>query len=244
MAPPGPVLGAVAPVIEARGLVRRYGRTLALAGVDLLLGAHEVLVVVGPNGAGKSTLLRVLAGLARPSAGTVLVLGRPIGDDDPEVRRAIGLVSHRSLLYDDLTLHENLAFAGRLYGLPAPAEAATAALAEVGLEAKAGESPRNLSRGMLQRATIARALQHQPALLLLDEPFTGLDAEWQERIRQLLAARIAAGAAAVAVTHQPAELWQIATRVAAFSGGRWALDEARVGEPDAFLARFREAVPA
>ena len=111
-------------LLEARGLWRAYGRRQVLRDLDLAVAAGEAVAVAGPNGAGKTTLLRVLAGLARPDRGEVKLEGRPLRRDAPEVRRAVGLVSHQTLLYDDLTLHENLAFAARLYGLPTPAAAA------------------------------------------------------------------------------------------------------------------------
>jgi heme exporter protein A len=163
-------------LLAARGLCRSFGRVRVLRDVDLTLAPGEALAVAGPNGAGKSTLLRLLAGLMRPTAGEVRVLGRPITGGTADARRALGLLSHHSLLYDDLTLAENLTFAARLYGLPRPAEAARAALDAAGLGARAGDSPRRLSRGLLQRAAIARAMLHGPRVLLLDEPFTALDA--------------------------------------------------------------------
>lgn len=231
-------------LLDARGLVRAYGRTTVLRGIDLTLSAGETLAVVGPNGAGKTTLLRCLAGLLRPAAGTVRVQGRLVQADDPESRRPIGLVSHHSLLYDDLTLRENLAFHARLHGLDAPDDQAMAGLRSVALDAKADALPRSVSRGMLQRAAIARALLHRPLLVLLDEPFTGLDAEAAERLRALLAAQVPAGAGMVVVTHQPAEVWPLATRVAGLADGRWTLQETKQGTPDELMARFRAGLVA
>ena len=112
------------PLLVAGGLRRAYGRVRVLHDLDLTLAAGELLAVAGPNGAGKSTLLRILAGLMRPSAGEVRLLGRPLAGDAAEARRAVGLLSLHSLLYDDLTLRDNLTFAARLYGLPRPAESA------------------------------------------------------------------------------------------------------------------------
>src|SRR5215210_5498645 len=117
-----------APLLEARGLCRSFGRVRVLHGIDLTLGPGEALAVAGPNGAGKSTLLRVLAGLLRPSAGAVQVLGRTLNGGEADARRPIGLLSHQSLLYDDLTLAENLTFAANLYGLPRAAATAREAL--------------------------------------------------------------------------------------------------------------------
>ncbi|HEX7335635.1 MAG TPA: ATP-binding cassette domain-containing protein, partial [Gemmatimonadales bacterium] len=109
------------PLIEARGLQRSFGRVRILQGVDLSIQPGQALAVVGPNGAGKTTLLRLLAGLMRPTAGEIRVRGRPLGPGDAGLRRSIGLLSHQSLLYDDLTLLENLTFTARLYGLANPA---------------------------------------------------------------------------------------------------------------------------
>ncbi|MCU0620863.1 MAG: heme ABC exporter ATP-binding protein CcmA [Gemmatimonadales bacterium] len=232
------------PLLEARGLTRSFGPRVVLRGLDLVLAPGETLAIVGPNGAGKTTLLRVLAGLVRPSGGEVLLDGRRLTPAEPSSRAAVGLLSHRSLLYDDLTVLENLVFAARLMGVAAPVEAARRALAEVDLAARAGDSPRTLSRGLLQRAALARALIHAPRLLLLDEPFTGLDAVASERLQRLLRERRPAGLGTVVVTHQVAEVWDFADRVHALVGGRWALQDREGPQLDDFLRRYREVVPA
>jgi len=229
-----------APLLAARGIRRSFGRVRVLQGLDLTLAPGEALAVAGPNGAGKSTLLRILAGLMRPTAGEVRVLDRPLAGDGAEARRAIGLLSHHSLLYDDLTLLENLTFAARLYGLAAPAAVARAALDAAGLGARLDDSPRRLSRGLLQRAAIARALLHGPRVLLLDEPFTALDAASAERLREALRARLAEGLGLIVVTHHLAEVWELATRVAVMVDGRWVGEEDRAGTLDAFLPRYLE----
>jgi heme exporter protein A len=232
------------PLLAARGLRRSFGRIRVLHDISLSLAPGEVLAVAGPNGAGKSTLLRVLAGLMRPTAGEVRVLGRPLTADAAESRRAIGLLSHQTLLYDDLTLLENLVFAARLYDLPQPVETARAALEAAGLASRAKDSPRRLSRGLLQRAAIARALLHAPRVLLLDEPFTALDAGSADRLRAALAGRRDEGLGLVIVTHHLAEVWEIATRVAVLVEGRWVCDEPRAGALAAFLPRYREWIGA
>jgi heme exporter protein A len=211
--------------------------------VDLTVRAGEAVVVAGANGAGKTTLLRLLAGLMRPESGEVRVLGRPLRGDGEEARRAIGFVSHQSLLYDDLTLAQNLTFTARLYALPRPADAARAALETAGLASRADDSPRRLSRGLIQRASIARALLHGPSVLLLDEPFTALDAAAAERLRVDLAGR-SAGLGMVIVTHRLAEVWELATRVAVLADGRWACDEPRGGALETFLPRYHGLVGA
>jgi heme exporter protein A len=226
-----------APLLEARGLQRSFGRVRILRGLDLSLREGEALTVVGPNGAGKTTLLRILAGLMRPTAGQIRVLGRPLERGSAQ-SHAIGLLSHQSLLYDDLTLLENLTFAARLYGLDRPREVAETALAQAGLEDRADELPRRLSRGLLQRAAIARALLHRPKVLLLDEPFTSLDAAAGDRLRADLRMRLAEGVGVVLVTHHLTEVWELATRVAVLVNGCWAADEPRTGALDAFLPRY------
>jgi heme ABC exporter ATP-binding subunit CcmA len=237
--------GAEGPaLLEARGLRRSFGGLRVLRGVDLSVRTGEAVVVAGPNGAGKTTLLRLLAGLMRPESGEVHVLGRPLRGDGQEARRAIGFVSHQSLLYDDLTLRENLIFTARLYALPHPDVVARAALEAAGLTDRANDLPRKLSRGLLQRAAIARAMLHDPILLLLDEPFTALDAPASERLRTDLQARVAAGTTLVIVTHHLEEAWQLATRVAVLVQGRWAAEEARQGSLDAFLPRYRRLLGA
>src|SRR5689334_3499937 len=153
------------PILDAVGLQRSFGALRVLRGVDVRVGAGEALVVLGPNGAGKTTLLRLLAGLARPSAGEVRVLGRRLAPSAPDARRPVGFVSHQSMLYDDLTVRENVVLAARLYGIADPGDAARRALDAVGLAGFGEERPRRLSRGLLQRASLARALAHAPRLL-------------------------------------------------------------------------------
>ncbi|HEX6670282.1 MAG TPA: heme ABC exporter ATP-binding protein CcmA [Gemmatimonadales bacterium] len=233
-----------APLLRARGLRRSFGRVRVLKDVDLTLAAGEALAVAGPNGAGKTTLLRLLAGLMRPSGGEIEVLGRPLRREGPDARRALGLVSHHSLLYDDLTLVENLAFAARLYGLARPRETALAALEAAGLAGRAHDSPRRLSRGLAQRAAIARALLHRPRILLLDEPFTALDAGSAERLREELRRRLAEGMGLVIVTHHLGEVWEVANRVAVMVEGKWAALEPREGTLAAFLPRYEGLIGA
>jgi heme ABC exporter ATP-binding subunit CcmA len=231
-------------LLEARGLRRSFGRLKVLRGLDLAVRPGEAVAVAGPNGSGKTTLLRILAGLMRPEGGDVRVLGHPVRGEDPVGRRGIGFVSHQSLLYDDLTLAQNLTFAARLYRLPRPAEAARRALETAGLASRADDPPRRLSRGLAQRAAIARALLHAPRLLLLDEPFTALDATSAERLRGELAARLSEGLGMVIVTHRLGEVWGVATRIAVLADGQWACDEPRAGALEAFLPRYQGLVGA
>ena len=229
------------PLLQATSLERRFGAFRALRGVSLTVSGGECHLVVGPNGAGKSTLLRLLAGLARASAGQILLSGAPLARD-PTARRGIGLLSHQTFLYDDLTAFENLLFTARLHGLPGPAAVAQVALAAVGLGARGDESLRRLSRGMVQRVAIARALLPEPALLLLDEPFSGLDPEASERVASLLRDQLAQGRGVVLVSHDVHEAWELATHVHILIRGEWRASGPVSGTFESFLARYREAL--
>lgn len=230
------------PLVEARGLTRRYGAVRALDGVDLVLQRGDVLLLLGPNGAGKSTLLRALAGLLRPTSGTIMIAGHALKRDDNEARRAIGLLSHQSLLYDELSLQENLELVATLYDLPDPRAQACAALAAQGIEDRAQDRPRQLSRGLQQRAALARALMHRPPLLLLDEPFTGLDTPASQRLDAQLQALVSSGTTLVIVTHHASEAWSLATRVGVLRHGKWAHEGARGADLSAFQREYQELV--
>ncbi len=228
---------AESPVIVAKGLERRFGALVALCGVDLSVGAGELVLVVGPNGAGKSTLMRILAGLATPTKGRVRVGGMDL-HADPEARGAIGFLSHQTLVYDDLTARENLRFAAALHGLDGVEARVQQALDAVGLSHRSDVRAGTFSRGMSQRLAIARATLHGPPVLLLDEPFTGLDSPGADALRQRLVVEREGGRVLVCVTHEPAEVWDIATRVVVLRGGRIALDAPRPADLAAFRATY------
>lgn len=235
-APAGP------PLLLATSLERRFGTLRALRGVSLSVFAGECHLVVGPNGAGKSTLLRLLAGLARPSAGSVTLEGAP-PIREPAGRRAIGLLSHQSHLYDDLSAVENLAFAARLHGMAGdPTGNARRRLAAVGLTDRLDEPVRRLSRGTVQRVAIARALLHGPRVLLLDEPFSGLDPAATGQISALLDAERRTGKGLVLVSHDVHESWELATHLHLLARGAWLIDEPRNGTLEGFLRRCREVL--
>ena len=183
--------------VELRAVRVILGDQPALRGVDLRVERGTKLALVGPNGAGKSTLLRVLAGLRRPTSGEVSIEGRSLAADPWFVRQAVGMVGHQSMLHPDLTARENLALYARLYDLERPDERAWAALEGVGLAERATSRLATLSRGMVQRLALARALLHGPSLLLLDEAETGLDA----RARDVLEAALADAPTAILATH-------------------------------------------
>src|SRR5258705_7400520 len=183
---PWPATVAAPAAIELEGLTRRYGERVALAGVTLALPAGATLVVFGPNGAGKSTLLRILATLLRPHARTARVLGHALPDEGWAVRGQVGLLGHEPLLYRDLTARENLRFHARLHGVRA--ERVEELLDRVGLALRADDKVYTYSRGMVQRLAVARAVLHDPAVLLLDEPRASLDPAGAELVEPLIGA--------------------------------------------------------
>ena len=229
------------PALVVDDLRRSFGHVRALRGVSFELGAGEVLAVFGPNGAGKSTLLRILAGLLKPDAGVVRVGGRRLLRGDVAQRRRIGLISHASLLYDGLTAAENLEFYGRLYGLADPRAAARRALENVGLADRADSAAVTMSRGMLQRLAIARALLHEPDIVLLDEPFTGLDQRSALALREQLARLRSQRRTVVLVTHNLDEGLELATHVAIQVRGRFVECAPRSGGVDAYRDRYAAA---
>jgi heme exporter protein A len=227
------------PLVSATALVRRFGAVTALGGVGLEVAAGEAVLLLGPNGAGKTTLLRALAGLVRPQKGRVRIAGGDV-NRDPAARRSIGFLSHHALLYDDLTPRENLRFAAALHGLDRVESRIEGALDAAALSARADRPVRGFSRGMLQRLALARATLHEPDVLLLDEPFTGLDVAAAGALRERVRAHRDRGGAVVAVTHEPADLWEVATRVVVLVGGRVVLEESRPPELAAFRRRYAE----
>lgn len=216
-----------APVLDARGLVREYGPVVAVAGIDLELAAGEFLSVFGPNGAGKSSLLGMLSGALRPTRGTVRVGGVDLASDGGSWRRHVGVLSHRGFLYAQLTAEENLRFYGTLYDLSDLEDRVPERLRQVGLERKARARVRELSHGMRQRLSLARALLHDPRLVLLDEPYTGLDPSAAALLRGVLTELRDGKRTVVMVTHNLHEGLELATRVAVQVGGRFAWEGTR-----------------
>lgn len=189
--------------LRARGLRKRFGAVTALDGVDVELAPARCLAVLGPNGAGKSTLLRLLAGLARPTAGELEIAGQDRKRlQRGDARGLVGYVGHATLLYSELTAHENLVFAGRMQGVADPAARATELLDSQELARVAHRRVGTFSRGTSQRLAIARALVHHPRLLLFDEPFTGLDRGAADRLAGRLAALRDDGRSCILVTHE------------------------------------------
>jgi heme exporter protein A len=202
--------------LELRSLTRRYGERLALADVTVSLEAGQTLAVLGPNGAGKTTLLRLLATLLRPHAGEVSVLGHALPKESWAVRGRIGLLGHEPLLYRELSARENLAFHAALHGVAA--DRVEQLLSAVAMERRAEEPLRTLSRGMVQRVAVCRALLHDPELLLLDEPRANLDPAASELVEPLIGR--ASGRTRVIVSHDPAGVLAEADLVLGLVRGR------------------------
>jgi heme exporter protein A len=213
--------------IEVVDLWKTFGSLAALRGVNLNVGRGERLAIVGPNGSGKSTLVRVVATLLRPSAGTVRLAGLDAQSQAMEVRRLVGVVCHQTFLYNELTALENLEFYGRLYGLSHPGDRARRQLRLVGLEGQADVPGRDLSRGMQQRLALARALIHEPPILLLDEPDTGLDQRWTAFLVDLLAEAAREGRTVILTTHDLERTLELADRLAVLNRGRVVFDAKR-----------------
>lgn len=212
-------------MIVVENVVKAFDFYPVLRGVELRVEKGQFLALLGPNGSGKSTLLRILAGLSKPTSGTVSIGGWSIPQEMAAVRRQIGLVSHLTLLYDSLTAEENLLFFARLYDLPKAEQKdrVQAILTQVGLARRARDVVQTFSRGMQQRLAIARALLHEPAILLLDEPYTGLDQDASALLDQLLqdVAGIGGGQrTAIMTTHDLRRAQQLTSHVAILSRGK------------------------
>lgn len=194
------------PVEQANAIVvtrvrKAYGLRPVLRDVSCEVAAGQCMAVLGPNGAGKTTLLRILATLTRPTQGSVSIAGYDALHEAHTVRRLVGYVGHAPLLYDELTARENLLFFARMYGLAEPESRVDALLARVGMRSRANDRVGTFSRGLAQRVALARGILHDPQVLLLDEPDTGLDEDAITLLHELIAERKAAGQTTLLTTH-------------------------------------------
>jgi heme exporter protein A len=231
-------LTPVPAAFAARHLTKRFGRSSALKEIDFELERGRCHVLFGRNGAGKSTLLLIAATLLRPSSGEIFYDGDRYEDLGDDVRRRIGLVSHQSFLYPDLTVAENLQFYARLYGSSSGEEEA---LSWTDLELRRHSPARSLSRGMLQRLSVARALLHRPKLLLLDEPYTGLDAPSSERLSTKLS-DLKGETSVLLTTHDIERGVALADRISILDAGRIVFDATGATAPEVrrLLLEIRE----
>lgn len=244
LAQPAPAVPRGAPpVLSARGLVREYGALVAVDGIDLELEAGDFLTVFGPNGAGKTTLLSLLGGRLKPTRGTVHVGGERLDFSETAWRGRIGVLSHQSFLYAHLTVAENLRFFGRLFGLGDLDRRIPERLEQVGLLDRSDFLARQLSHGMRQRAALARALLHDPELVLLDEPYTGLDPYAAAVLRGVLSSLKDGRRTVVMVTHNLTQGLELANRVAIQVRGRFGwYGEREALEPDSFEHFYHRVV--
>jgi len=233
---------------------KRYGALAAVRGVTLKIDPGEVVALLGPNGAGKTTLLRIAALLARPTLGSFSIttntnimstngassasgVSGPAGNFAPEALKSrIGMVAHSTLLYDGLTAAENLMFFAQLYGVENAHTRTQQLLLDCGLVERAGSVVATFSRGMRQRLAIVRALINRPSLLLLDEPYSGLDQQGREWFARALAGLHQAGCTILLSTHARNEILRVVTRAIRMEGGRIVEDSGRSGDPQPVLA--------
>jgi len=204
--------------IEVRAVTRRFGATLALRQVSTSFEAGTLTFLEGPNGAGKSTLLAIVGTVLRPSAGSVWY--EPFGDDQAQARRHIGWVAHESHCYRELSGRRNVELVAQIHGvLNAPMQVERV-VERVGAEAFADRPVGTLSRGQRQRIALARSLVHDPGVLLLDEPWTGLDVASVDRLEAVIREEVARGSLVVAVTHGPGTAERLGARRLRIEGGR------------------------
>jgi len=215
------------PLIRVSGLVRVFGAQRVLDGVDLDVAAGEAVALLGPNGAGKTTLLKIVATLLRPTRGTATVGGHDCVREAEAARALLGVVAHGTHVYEDLTARENLAFWERLAGGAAGRDVVAAALADVDLERHADARVRTFSAGMRRRLALARLSLRRPRVLLLDEPFAGLDQRARKWLEGWLETFKASGGALLMATHSFGRELGAADRLAILAGGRVVLDTAR-----------------
>lgn len=230
------------PVLTASALRREFGAVVAVDGIDLTLDAGDFLTVFGPNGAGKTSLLSLLGGRLRPTSGEVRVSGERLDFSQTSWRSRIGILSHQGFLYPHLTVSENLRFFGRLFGLPDLRDRIRDRLEDVGLGDRSDALVRTLSHGMRQRAALARTLLHDPELVLLDEPYTGLDPYAAGVLRHVLSSLRDGRRTVVMVTHNLAQGLELSSRVAIQVRGRFAWEGRRTDLDGDGFERFYHRV--
>ena len=235
---------AALPIVEVTELAREFGRRRAVDRVTFSLAPGECLALFGPNGAGKTTLLRVLAGLLRPTSGSARVSGIQL-PGGALARSRVGLISHHTMLYEALSPRENVTFAAHLYGIRDARARVEDSLKRMSMLERADAPVRALSRGMQQRVSIARAMVHQPQLVLADEPYSGLDESGARALTSLLGELRSAGTAIIIVTHNLAEGLSLATHAAVMQRGKFVrYDAADRLDSASYAATYREAVTA
>lgn len=232
-------------MLEVQSLSRRFGMRTALDRVTLTAEAGEILAFLGPNGAGKTTLLKVVSTLVAPSSGSVRLDGFDVEEEPEEVRRRIGCMFHDLMLYNDLTVHENLQFFRRLHN-SSPADGRLDGLLDrVGLLHRKTDRVATLSRGMKQRVALARAMLNHPKVLLLDEPFTGLDEAAAETLQSFVWEFAASSGVVLLSSHNPRQAQALATRLLILVRGR-IVTESRSDDVtgESFARQYRQQMGA
>ena len=228
--------------VEVHNLSKAFGTRKALDGVSFELPEGAFLSIFGPNGAGKTTLLRVLSTLARPTAGSASICGIDLKEDSDEVRGLVGMISHAPMLYPDLTAEENLVLYGKLYGVADPQARASEFLEAVGLSHRRLDQVRTFSRGMTQRVSIARALVHDPRIVFLDEPYSGLDPHAVDIFDELIAS-VRGDRTFIMVSHDLAKGFSMCTHALVLAHGRVvAFAPKEKLDYDEFAALYRSTV--
>jgi len=206
--------------IEVQGLSKSFGNYHALKGIDLRVGRGERLSIFGPNGAGKTTLIKIIATLTKPSVGNVRLDGTNIRDKPVQIKRKVGLVGHQTFLYDSLTIYENLKFYGKMYDVPNLEQQIREVVAWVQLEHRLHDRVGTLSRGMQQRVSLARAVLHNPSIILLDEPEVGLDPHAITIIRDILGAANCRERTVIMTTHNLERGLELGDKVVILNRGK------------------------
>lgn len=230
--------------IALRQVSKAFGAQLALDHVDLQVPQGSFVAVMGANGAGKTTMLKVISGLAAPTAGSVTIAGIEMRKAGPKLRALVGVVSHETMLYADLTTEENLRFHAKLFGLPDPRGAVQRAVERLDVTHVLDKPVRALSRGTRQRVALARALLHDPAVILLDEPYTGLDEAAAASLSELLEELATPERILMLTLHDVVRALSGPRRLLVLSSGRIALDEAIQGGTDEMAETYLELLRA
>jgi len=233
------------PIILVQKLVKRFGYKMVLKGMEFTAEPGEFVGLLGPNGAGKTTFLRILSSLSRPTMGLVRVAGYQLPQQAAGVRANLGVLSHQPLLYGDLTGEENLQFFGRMYAVDGLEARIGEVLELVDLSRRGQDLVRTYSRGMAQRLAIARAVIHDPGILLLDEPYTGLDQDASVMLDTVLKQIAAQGRTVVMTSHDLVRTADLCSRFDVLSRGKIIASASREEIPqDGLLAFYRTAISA
>jgi heme exporter protein A len=216
-------------VIAVTGLTKTFGNLYALRNLSFSLNKGEFLTIFGPNGAGKTTLIRILSTITKASSGEIKIADLSFEDDSEKIRRQIGVIAHQTFLYENLTAEENLRFYGKLYDVKNLSRKIETILSEVGLELRKRDFVRTFSRGMQQRLAIARAMLHEPSILLLDEPYTGLDQHASGMLTNWLNRLRSSEQTILMVTHDLEQGMELADRIAILVNGQLVFNQEQRG---------------